>query len=516
MTNRAGSMLIAAFFVCSSMTAVKGQVQLPEKTMPLVPSKSMPSALGPNYLQSFAGQAMQGPDSLAQRRSSYRVSSIRFGGRPFATGGDNGKISLPTDHPAPGQPPVPAEEIIGWAYGPSIMNTTSPSGTPPRYFMYFCMADYHRGGMASDQMGFSWSYDGVQWSSPQVILHVTSQKEGGTCDPSIVHFDGSGRVDVDGYYYLFYSGNLHTGYQTVMFVARSKSPFGPFEKFSGRNNQGQPTWGGDDPAVIIAPIKLPVPDNYYGAGEQSVLVHTYPDGVMKFLSRYSDDSANTTPIPTNENRSIYFRTSLNAIDWSAPVRTNVIATSVDVKLEESTGLFHMFYIAPLELNVGTFLAHRVSSDGVSWGSEEQLCVPFYAFPSCAHNVGVSGNPNGHLLDTLLVGYGGPGFGYGKPGFDNIEQIFTTNGNSSQPWDLYFHVINDSKRFQRGYFEFVKGGPVGQFFSDGQNWWAFVTKQDSIDHHNQNPRQPDNPLGSVKHTDIGTFKGPWHSGMPISP
>src|SRR5271168_3691933 len=102
------------------------------------------------------------------------------------------------------------------------------------------MADYHR-KYASDQLGFSWSFDGITWDKPRVALHVTNnsigQKEGSTCDPTVVHFDGSGRADVDGYYYLFYTGNLPS-YQGVMFVARAQSLYGPFEKYCGRDPHG--------------------------------------------------------------------------------------------------------------------------------------------------------------------------------------------------------------------------------------------------------------------------------------
>jgi hypothetical protein len=219
----------------------------------------------------------------------------------------------------------------------------------------------------------------------------------------------------------------------------------------------------------------------------------------------------------DEHRTIYFRSSLNAIDWSPPIKTNVIATSIDVKLEEATGLFHMYYIAPLELHAKTYLAHRVSGDGVTWSDEETLCEAYYAFPSFAHNVGVTGNPNGHLLDTTYCGYGGPGVYPNRVGsLNTIEEVFTAqNYDNRQYWDLYFHVIGDSATFQRGYFCFQDGGPPGNFFSDGQNWWVLLTAQDISDHKNQNPRR-DPQLGKAYHTQIGTYRGPWHSGMYIPP
>jgi hypothetical protein len=109
---------------------------------------------------------------------------------------------------------------------------------------------------------------------------------------------------------------------------------------------------------------------------------------------------------------------------------------------------------------------------------------------------------------MLVGYGGPGRA-------NLEELFTTDVNP-QPWDLHFHVLGDSKNFNRGYFQFPSGGSVGTFFSDGKNWVAFLTNQAYLDHITENPRQPDANLGVRSHTEVGTFLGPWHSGMPIPP
>lgn len=422
------------------------------------------------------------------------MTAFRFGGRWLK---GTTVVDLPQSNPGSGHT-IPAQEIMGFAYGPAIVHTTSPPDTIPRFYMFFCMGDYHR-AYATDQMGFSTSFDGVEWAQPRVILHVTNntkgQGEGSTCDPSVVFFQG--------YYYLFYSGNL-PGLETVVFLARSTSLYGPFKKYCGRTGAGVPRWGEEEPVAIITAINPPVQTGWYGAGEQSVVVHTSPSGAKTLLMWYSDDSRAPS---AGRPRRILFRRSANAIDWSAASETNVMATSIDVKFEEATGLLHMYYVAPRELAPGTYVAHRVSNDGIAWGPEEQLCDP-YAFPAFAHNIGVSGNPEGHLLAYSLFGYGGPGV-------ENVDDIFTASAND-QPWDLYFHVLDDSLTFNRGYFQFPPGSNVGTFFSDGRNWVAFLTAQDYLDHIAENPRKPDANLGVRSHTQVGSFIGPWHSGMPIPP
>ncbi len=164
-----------------------------------------------------------------------------------------------------------------YGYAPAIVRDEQG-----KFHMFYCsQPDYAKSkiNFDLDSIRYVSSLDGRQWSEPKTILWTwSSTAERSTCDPSVVYFDAG-----DGpYYYLYYSGN-QKNIQTTMYVARSATIDGPYQKwvYKANYNENDPLslqgewvddpWAntalheqsaGPRPAVpmsIIGPIN-PVPD----------------------------------------------------------------------------------------------------------------------------------------------------------------------------------------------------------------------------------------------------------------
>ncbi|MDH6264116.1 hypothetical protein [Bradyrhizobium sp. BR13661] len=250
--------------------------------------------------------------------------------------------------------------------------------------MYFCS----RGTTGWDDTRHATSSDLIKWSTPQIVLNPT-QLERADCDPSIVRYDAG-----DGpYYYLFYGGNI-LNVQTVIFVARSASPAGPFLKYTDRG-----TWEENPPDshVILWPFHAtPDDSNIYGAGQPTVVV------MKGTLYMWYTDSTKTISLVdgqwTNQVYRIYFATSHDGINWSTPIEVVENDQSVDVKYDPVSGLFFMF-----ESDLGDqgwVPQHRTSSDGIHWSAPNVICSgPFVAAAASLPGVnpGVSGDARGYLI-----------------------------------------------------------------------------------------------------------------------
>jgi hypothetical protein len=264
-----------------------------------------------------------------------------------------------------------------YAYGASIIYTQG------KYHAYFCS----KNPTGWDQIRHETSPDLINWSAPDSLLTPTD-RERANCDPSVVLYNAG-----DGpYYYMFYGANI-SNIQGVIFVARSKSPDGPFLKYTNRG-----TWEANpaDPHVIAWPFKAAANGSgIYGAGQPTVVLK---DGVMYMWYTDSDQSG--------QPDGIYFRTSKNAINWSSPIYTNVDDRSVDVKYDPVSGKFLMTEVTP-PLSPSSELLMRTSTDGISWSAPQTICDQ-NCFPHNASNVGVSGDDKGHLLPgKTLISFGAP-------------------------------------------------------------------------------------------------------------
>ena len=235
------------------------------------------------------------------------------------------------------------------------------------------------------------SADGRVWSAPSVLLKTTGgEGERAACDPSLVRYRAPG--DAAPFYYLFYSGSPN-GTGTAMFVARASAIEGPYAKWTGSD------WEVDarSPQPIIRPAAShPDQSGFYGAGQQSVVVR---DG--RLHAWFTDDTACT---PRYER--IFTSQATDPTAWSPPVATSVASSSVDVKFDPGSRRFVMYAIMGPH-SFTSYLVRWVSGDGVAWGKPDIVAGPT-GFTHWAHNVGVSGDDQGHLVaGDLLVGFGAP-------------------------------------------------------------------------------------------------------------
>ena len=284
-----------------------------------------------------------------------------------------------------------------YMYAPTIIKAGSV------YHAYFCSAG--TGVNDWDWIRHATSTDLVNWSAADIVLRP-SVYERANCDPSVVRFNAG---DGD-YYYMAYSGNV-LNVQTVNFIARSKSPEGPFEKLLPDGGWAHQPY---QPKIIVSPMR-PAPEGagVYGAGQPSLVVK---DGVVH--QWYTDTS--------DGNSYIYLRTSRDMKNWSNSVRTNVVSASIDVKWDPSRRVFVMFE-SPAAHQKVVKIAVRKSNDGINWSAAvvtcDESCMPDYS-----HNIGVSGNSSGHLMSGGRVLYS-----YSAP-YD--LNPYYTNESMWGRWDLY--------------------------------------------------------------------------------
>ena len=116
---------------------------------------------------------------------------------------------------------LPGNGNGGWRYGPSYIYYGD--GRVDAYFA--------SGGDSGewDRITYrSSTDDGKTWSAEKIVVYPTPGSMDGNscCDPGAVYFNG--------YYYIGYTSTLNDGgYCNNIFVARSKNPDGPVEKWNG-------------------------------------------------------------------------------------------------------------------------------------------------------------------------------------------------------------------------------------------------------------------------------------------
>jgi hypothetical protein len=267
---------------------------------------------------------------------------------------------------------------ITYTYGPSIIYTRGA------YHMYFCSNGAGSNNLNWDNVRHESSTDLVHWSAPDNVL-VPTVYERSNCDPSIVFSNG--------FYYLYYGGNVTTD-QTVVFVARSANPDGPFLKYTP-----QGTWE-SQPAlsqIVIAPVNPDPTGTYYGAGEPSVVIR---NGV--FYMWYSDDTY-TGSKP--ELWQTYLVTSRDGINWTPAILTTGIPAglgSIDVKYDPTIAEFVMVEINN-DFTPTANIAFQYSADGIDWAGQ---VVALAKLPPNAANPGLSGDEQGNIIaNSTVVGYG---------------------------------------------------------------------------------------------------------------
>ena len=274
---------------------------------------------------------------------------------------------------------LPGSGNGGWRYGPSYIYYGD--GRVDAYF-----ASGGDSGEWDRITHRSSSDDGKTWSAEKIVVYPTpdSMDDHSCCDPGAVYFNG--------YYYIGYTSTLNDGgYCNNIFVARSKEPDGPFEKWNGSG------WGGAPAPLIYFDQSY----GYWGIGEPSFvelngtlyIYYTYSTPMKVFLMLATADAR-------NENWPA-------ALEYHGALMERP-TDSMDVKYVEEWGKF--IGVAKAD---GGWISVYESPDGKSFkpadAVREHVCIsPF--------GLGLSSRPNGHIRVTedadhlrLLYAYGDSGW-----------------------------------------------------------------------------------------------------------
>ncbi len=251
-------------------------------------------------------------------------------------------------------------------YGPSILIDTDQS-----IHMWTCSPGT---GGAWDYVRYHHSADGGHtWTPDVVALQPTagSADAYSTCDP--------GAVKVGPYFYVGYTSTTNSaGTDNDVFVARSTSPSGPFDKWNGAG------WGGN-PTAILAYTGVATD---YGYGEPSlVLVGT------KLYVYYSDDEATQfTNVATVDDATVD-DWPLHLVDHGhAITRDHAAQDSADVKYVDALGRF-LAVTTVDRFTPNASVEVFQSADGLTFAPAPYLGARAQLG---AHNIGVSGDLTGHL------------------------------------------------------------------------------------------------------------------------
>lgn len=269
----------------------------------------------------------------------------------------------------------------GYFYGPSIFLDSAGM------HVYGCSPGT---GGAWDFIRYQLSTDGGNtWSAQSVVLQPTagSADAYSTCDPGVIEFAG--------YYYIGYTSTTNAaGIQNNVFVARSTSPTGPWDKWNGSG------WGGN-PQPFITYNGDPTT---YGAGEPSfVVVGT----TLYIYYSWNDRASNgiqtvTTRIATASTSNANWPGSITYQGTAITKRSDQGTDSDDVKYVDAYGKFIAVNTAS-RFGPKAYLQMWESTDGINFmpsNMGRDYMQPYL------HNNGLSGDSSAHIDVTTsqYVGY----------------------------------------------------------------------------------------------------------------
>ena len=286
---------------------------------------------------------------------------------------------------------------FGYRYGPSMI--LNADGSIDAYFSAPGVHDEW------DWITYRHSPDGGKtWTQEVSVLEPTADSPDffSCCDPGI--------IKVGEYYYLGYTSTVvDGGIDNNVFVARSKNPDGPFEKWNGNG------WGGK-PEPIVEYTGDPTT---YGAGEPCFVEL---DGTLYIYYTWRDGDINQTRVcvadATDENWPETMEYKGVAITY-----INGAMDSADVKYVEDFGKFIAVCTMDRfteDSSVGLY----VSDDGITFRESNVLKTNI---SHCCHNCGITSRPNGHirLEDGVYLAYAyGDEWGYWPTRLHKVQLSLT--------------------------------------------------------------------------------------------
>ena len=252
---------------------------------------------------------------------------------------------------------------------------------------------------------------GATWSAERDVFYPTENKEDSwsVCDPGVAYFGG--------WYYLAYTsapyrtgsyeGTNLNGRFNHCYVARSRTPVGPWYKWNGSG------WGGD-PAKIV---EFKGDTREWGIGEPSIVVKDntiyFYHSLVEGYSKKDAQGKETIPVKPVTRKTMVLTAPVSD-DWPAHLTDRgvaldhnsvpgVISTdSADVKYVEDYDLFYAFHCYYIYTSYSK-VAVWTSTDGLRFTYRGYMTGSFQL--GCA-NMGVSGDGQGHirLSEQQYIGY----------------------------------------------------------------------------------------------------------------
>lgn len=317
----------------------------------------------------------------------------------------------------------------GYRYGPTMMNYAD--GSMDAWFAAPAVAG------PWDYLTYRHSEDGNSWSDEKVVLQplADTMDYASVCDPGSVFFNG--------YYYLGYTSTIYGGgVSNNCFVARSRTPDGPYEKWNGSG------WGGE-PAPIVYYTDQ---HTAFGAGELSFVEL---DGTLYIYYTWRSPSEHKTCVSiadaTDENWPATMEYKGVAMEYN--IQDN--EDSADVKYVEDYGKFIAINTTK-RMSPDSAIQVWESNDGISFYRTNTLKTNIIYY---CHNAGLMSRPNGHinLNDKLYLAYayGGTSNDWGKWS-TRIHEFTITLGDSIDTSD----ALNPNRKVDVEYWPHKEPWTVG--------------------------------------------------------
>ena len=269
----------------------------------------------------------------------------------------------------------PASGSSGYRYGPSIIINDDGS-----YDVWFSSpGNYHEW----DWITYRHSDDGVNWDKEKIVLQPTgnSMDHYSVCDPGVIYFNG--------YYYLGYTSTIvatNQGINNNCYVARSKNPDGPFEKWNGNG------WGGEPEPIIYYNES----NDYWGAGELSFVIKD--DTLFCYYSWYCEHGFYTRVSTADLSENWPSTLEYQGVTFDRKYGQD----SSDVVYLEDYDKFIAFSIANRFSDSSSVLIYE-SDDGINFRRSDLIQDKISMY---AHNLGISKRLDGHIKedDGLYISY----------------------------------------------------------------------------------------------------------------
>lgn len=228
-----------------------------------------------------------------------------------------------------------------------------------------------------DQVAYRRSVDGGKsWSADQMVLKPTeyTRDQLSVCDPGVTKWGG--------YYYLGYTSTEdNRGTDNHVYVCRSASPVGPWEKWNGSG------WGGAPQPVVTYTDS---PDSF-GAGEPSMVVKN--DTLFFYYSwNAGGNEAVTTRLATASASNANWPANLT--DHGTVInKTNIPGSDhCDIKYRDDIKKFQAIHTAS-RLTASSYIVLWDSADGIHFKKAAELRNTLKPY---LHNCGWSGDETGHI------------------------------------------------------------------------------------------------------------------------